>query len=207
MSSAISSTDDISASTFSIGSNFALVPIDPISNIEFIDLDVCGYSLTFIIFATLFRNFYKDKYAVHEIFILILAIYYSQNSDYSTYDVVEKSVGEVESMNPEEIKLYNDLIKEGYSDTISVLAINTIRSQRNLIKAPATIVDYSFNRDENNKIRVMMSLINTTPKLIKNATFTFEFLNDYANVIYDINTGNSSLNIILVIWQVGQILQ
>lgn len=125
----------------------------------------------------------------------------AQITVYTSDDNEEYPVFEVEEMYPEEIKSYNSFIKQGMPEKTALLYINAGRAQDNLIYAPATIIDYDFKPeiteedsipDAIGAIGVWVTLINTTPKTIKEITLEFEF--EFADSpVYDIKTGNSYL--------------
>lgn len=131
-------------------------------------------------------------------FLAVFALLFSsvqsiaQISEYSAYSVPEKYVEKVEDMNPPEIKIYNQFKDGGASDSVAVYLINVGRTHNNLIVAPSTLIDYSFTNSENG-VHPEIVLVNSTVKTIREASLTFEFLNDYDKIIYDIRTGNRYL--------------
>lgn len=135
---------------------------------------------------------------MRKLFLLLLCFVsiqsYAQFSTYSSDEVLHKFVGEVDDMNPYEIKIYNNLIKEK-SDTFALLLINCERAYYNLKEAPATILNINFSKDDDGKINMILGLINSTPKTIKRATFTFEFANYAEENVYDTKTGKRYLTI------------
>lgn len=128
---------------------------------------------------------------------LIPAFSLAQFSTYSPYMVKERFVGEVEDMEPAEIKAYNAFVDAGVPDTVSLYLINAARAQENLINAPATIINYSFIPSDalGGEALVSMRLINTTTKTISEAQFTFDFFNDNREPVYDIKTGDKYLTL------------
>lgn len=122
----------------------------------------------------------------------------AQISSYSKYDVEYGVVYDVEDMDSEEIKTYNSFIENGMIKGSALLYINAGRAHDNLIDAPATIIDYTFNANDednsenNGKVSVLIQLINTTPKTIKEITLEFEFENN-SSPVYDIKTGDKYL--------------
>lgn len=128
------------------------------------------------------------------LFLIILLLFTiksnAQLSVYSAYDVYEKYVGQVEDMNPYEIKMYNKWINEGLlNDTVAIAWINAARAQDNLKDAPATLFDYDFYGDDEGYVSFDFTIINSTPKTIKDIKFTFEFKNEDDEIVYDIKTG------------------
>ena len=126
--------------------------------------------------------------------LLLLSLLFSlitsaQWPNYYSLDVQKDYVGEIEDMDPYEIQRMNEWRKKGVSDTLSLAYINAARAQDNLLMAPATIVNYSFDINEDGKLNVGVELINSTPINIAEARFTFEFLNKDGSNVYDIATG------------------
>lgn len=134
--------------------------------------------------------------------LLILFLFlsaFNANAQITAYydsDVPDKYVAEVEDMTQYEIKVYNDWKKEGVNDTLALAWINAGRAQNNLISAPATLVDYSYELDSANQVSIMIQLINSTTRTIKEARFSFEFYNDDEEPVYDINTGNKYFTVV-----------
>ena len=137
------------------------------------------------------------------VIILFQINLFAQLSTYSIFNNIESAVFEVEDMHPNEIKMYNHLVKErGASEGSALWAINSLRANNNLIDAPSTIVDFMFvpeitatdsiaGIDESviGACYILIELINTMPKVIKEITFEFEFENEDTQV-YDIKTGD-----------------
>lgn len=133
------------------------------------------------------------KKTVILLFLFLSLRAFAQFSTYSTYDVPYNYVGQVEDMDQSEIKSYNHWIESGLSDTLALSLINAGRAQLNLLDAPATIVQYGFATKEDGHVEVNLVLINSTPKIIKEASFTFDFENSNGEKVYDIKTGNKYL--------------
>lgn len=124
----------------------------------------------------------------------------AQISSYGVYDNFEDAVFLVEEMSQDEIKIYNQWVKQGISNDKAVVNINAIRAYTNLKKAPATIIKCSgaFCDEDINLLQeygpeldamfIYVYIINSTPKTIKEITLYFRF--EYqGKEIYDINTG------------------
>lgn len=126
-------------------------------------------------------------------FLFITIKVFAQFTTYSTYDVRYDYVGQVEDMEQNEIKSYNKWLEDGMSDTLALSLINAGRAYLNLLEAPPTIVKYAFSIQDDGSAWVGLTLINSTPKLIKEATFTFDFENSDGEQVYDIKTGNKYL--------------
>lgn len=125
-------------------------------------------------------------------FMLVNIVVSAQISIYTSDDNVESVVYDVEDLGPYEIKVYNQWRKEGDSHEEAMRLINSGRAQNNLIAAPATIIEYGFDIDENSsdgKIILFGFIINSSPKTIKEITLQFEFEGSYGPV-YDIKTGD-----------------
>lgn len=120
---------------------------------------------------------------------------FAQFTSYSADEVPERYIGEVENMDQYEIRMFNSWRADGNNDTVSYNLINAARAHDNLESAPATIIDYDFSTEDDGKANVIVQLINTTPKLISEAKFTFEFLNSYGENVYDIKTANKYLTL------------
>ncbi|MBR4924784.1 MAG: hypothetical protein IKZ61_03435 [Prevotella sp.] len=125
---------------------------------------------------------------------------YAQFSSYSKYSNEESVAYQVEDLSSEEIKTYNSFVngENGLSNEIALFIINAGRAHTNLQCAPATIIDFHLKPEitEEDSIPealgacdVFIELINTTPKVIKEITFEFEFENNGTKV-YDIKTGD-----------------
>lgn len=130
------------------------------------------------------------------LFISFVALFTSiyakaQISSYSSYDNEVSVVYEVEDMESFEIKDYNSWTKAGIKHKASLMYINAYRAQINLINAPATIIDFHLYNDEENSgaAEVLIEIINSTPKTIKEITLEFEFENN-GTPVYDIKTGD-----------------
>ena len=117
-------------------------------------------------------------------------------------DVPYSVVKEVEYLMPNEIKDYNQWKAESpdMTDEICLFYINAGRAQDNLKEAPATIIDYHFsiieNEDEINlpdakgAVNVLVEIINSTTKTIKDITLRFEFSDAYGRQLYDMKSGD-----------------
>ena len=143
---------------------------------------------------------------------------FAQFSEYSIRDNVEFAVFEVEDMTPIEIKMYNYVVLEKGGDPDGALyCINVLRANKNLKCAPPTIVDFRFapeikkidstlvdsypdvsefkekdfawSEKDEGACLVLVEVLNTTTKKIREITFEFEFENDGVP-IYDIKTGD-----------------
>ena len=123
---------------------------------------------------------------------------FSQILSYSKEDNIETVAYEVEDLRSEEIQDYNDFIDQGLTGEVALAAINAARAQRNLVNAPATIIDCEFHSeiteedsipDAIGAVYILVRIINTTPKTIKEITLDFEFSNIY-NDVFDIKTGD-----------------
>lgn len=120
----------------------------------------------------------------------------AQTSSYASSDNLESAVLQVESMRPNEIKAYNSWKEKGIPEQARLLAINAIRAQINLVAAPATIVEFHnvVLKDTVDSLvglnEPSIDLINSTPKTIKEITFTFSFKDERGEAVYDIKTGN-----------------
>ena len=136
----------------------------------------------------------KKDYLIILLFLFSTNVLYAQISTYDDYDNVDY-VGQVEDMQPYEIKSYNTWKNEGLSDTIGLAYINAGRALTNLEIAPATIVDFNFDMQEAGNITMYICLINSTPKTIADIKLTFEFLNEYGENVYDINSGKRHLTL------------
>lgn len=137
----------------------------------------------------------KKYLSISLIAILTALTANAQFSTYSSYDNEESVVYEVEDMSPNEIKTYNSWISDGLLKNVALMYINAGRAQINLINAPATIIDFHFDRgdqDVDGTVILFVELINTSPKTIKDITFEFEFEN-YGSPVYDIKTGDKYL--------------
>lgn len=145
-------------------------------------------------FYELIKNARIEKDIIVILFIILSNIVASaQLSIYTSDDNVESVVYDVEDLYPEEIKVYNEWIKEGVTHEHAMQLINYGRAQDNLIAAPATIIEYGFQVDENSsdgKIILLGFIINSSPKTIKEITLQFEFKNSSGNPIYDIKSGD-----------------
>lgn len=104
-------------------------------------------------------------------------------------------VGEVDNMGQDEIVYYNKLKGAGVSDTMALCMVNCQRAYGNLRVAPEILLQYHNEVDADGKVEVTVRLINSTPKMIKRATFTFGFINDEVGPAYDIKTGKKYLTI------------
>lgn len=120
----------------------------------------------------------------------------AQTSVYSSNDNVESAVYQVENMKPDEIRTYNKWKNAGISEQTCLAAINAARAQDNLIAAPSTIIDihYLVHKDTTEPLDglndISIDLINSTPKTIKEITFTFSFKGSYNKQLYDVKTGD-----------------
>lgn len=120
----------------------------------------------------------------------------AQISSYGSYDNLESAVFQVENMKPNEIKMYNSWADKGVSEQARLMTINAVRAQVNLLAAPATIVDihHTVLKDTmkalNGLNEISISLINSTPKTIKEITFKFSFKGENHETVYDIKTGD-----------------
>lgn len=128
--------------------------------------------------------------------ILFPLVSTAQISSYGSYDNLESVVFQVENMKPDEIKKYNSWAEKGIPEQARLLAINSARAQTNLIAAPATIVEfhYAVLKDTleslNGLNEISISLINSTPKTIKEIAFVFSFKGGNNETIYDIKSGD-----------------
>lgn len=118
----------------------------------------------------------------------------AQFPTYSSYDNEFSPVYEVEDMESYEIKDYNSWTKKDLPHESSLMFINSYRAQLNLINAPATIIDFQlYNGNDNpGALMLIIELINSTPKTIKEITLEFEFKND-GTPVYDIKSGEKYL--------------
>lgn len=118
----------------------------------------------------------------------------AQFPTYSSYDNEFSAVYEVEDMESYEIKDYNSWTKKDLPHESSMMFINSYRAQLNLINAPATIIDFQlYNGNDNpGALMLIIELINSTPKTIKEITLEFEFKND-GTPVYDIKSGEKYL--------------
>lgn len=120
----------------------------------------------------------------------------AQISSYGSYDNLETVVFQVENMKPDEIKRYNSWAEKGLPEQTRLLAINSARAQTNLMAAPATIVEvhYAVLKDTieslNGLNEISISLINSTPKTIKEIAFVFSFKGETHETIYDVKSGD-----------------
>lgn len=124
---------------------------------------------------------------------------FGQFTIYTTYDNKKSAVYEVEDLTPAEMKIYNNVIESGASNVAVMLMINAMRAYYNLTEAPATIIDYHLAEDllsEDKQARnIVIELINTTTKTIKEITFEFEFKKSRRHV-YDNKTGDKSCKLV-----------
>ena len=139
----------------------------------------------------------NNKYLVLIASFLFTLQIHAQITSYSKWDNVESVAYEVEEMESDEIKTYNSFINNGISIEYALKLINAGRAQTNLIYAPATIINYNFSpevteqdsiQDALGACNIWVEIINTTPKIIREITVEFEFL-DYNTQLYDIKTG------------------
>ncbi len=146
----------------------------------------------------------KKQFLLFFIIILSGLTADAQISSYGYWDNEESAAYKVEELDSYEIKAYNNFIKDGYTDYQALLYINAARAHTNLECAPATIIDIHFTSaeiDETDSIpdaigacNVGLSLINTTPKTIKEITLQFEF-EHLGSPVYDIKTGDKYLTL------------
>lgn len=143
------------------------------------------------------------KRIIYIIFFIALCFQhkvYAQFSSYSKYNNEESVAYQVEDLSSEEIKTYNSFVngENGMSNHVALFLINAGRAHTNLQCAPATIIDFHLKSEitEEDSIPealgacdVFVELINTTPKVINEITFEFEFENNGSKV-YDIKTGD-----------------
>ena len=138
----------------------------------------------------------KKLLSISLIAILAALTANAQFSTYSSYDNEESVVYEVEDMSPDEIKTYNKWINSGLSKEDALTFINAGRAHDNLLSAPATIIDCNFIDSETFKstgeVAISITLLNTTPKTIKEITIEFEFENN-SSPVYDIKSGDKFL--------------
>lgn len=124
---------------------------------------------------------------------------YAQISTYSKYNNEENVAYQVEDLSSGEIKTYNSFVRgeDGMSKDVALLLINAGRAHTNLQYAPATIIDFNFSPliteedsipDALGACNIYVEIINSTPKVINEITFEFEFENNGTKV-YDIKTG------------------
>lgn len=120
----------------------------------------------------------------------------AQTSSYSSHDNIESVVYQVENMKSEEIRTYNKWKNAGIPEQTCLAAINAARAQDNLIAAPGTIIDihYLVHKDTVESLDglndISIDLINSTPKTIKEITFTFSFKGSGNKQLYDVKTGD-----------------
>ena len=136
----------------------------------------------------------KKYLSISLIVILVALTANAQFPTYSSYDNEYSAVYEVEDMDSYEIKDYNSWAKEGSPHESSMMFINSYRAQINLINAPATIIDFHLYNGEDNPgaLMLIIELINSTPKTIKEISLEFEFKND-GTPVYDIKSGDRYL--------------
>lgn len=138
----------------------------------------------------------KKYFLIFLLTLLVANFANAQFATYSSYDNEESAVFEVEDMSSYEIKNYNEGINKGEKPNNVLFFINAGRAQNNLINAPATIIDFHIAADEvpgaEGSVGVIIELLNTTPKTIKEITLEFEFENNNSPV-YDIKTGDKYL--------------
>ena len=133
------------------------------------------------------------------LYFMTLNEVYAQITTYNKYDVLYEEALEVEDFSSDEIKAYNGMLEAGIPKESVIMAINAGRATLNLKYAPATIIDYSFQSElgENDSILdaigacgIVVELINSTTKTIKEITLVFTFWN-YDQQVFDIKTGDS----------------
>ncbi len=140
----------------------------------------------------------RNSFIILLILLLSYCRSYAQISSYSVADNVETVAYEVEDLRSDEIKDYNEFISDGYTSEVALAAMNAVRAQRNLVNAPATIIDCEFHSETTEEdsipdaigaVYILVRIINTTPKTIKEITLDFAFSNSYTDV-FDIKTGD-----------------
>lgn len=136
------------------------------------------------------------------IFICVLStiIGRAQFSTYSAFDVPYSVVNDVEYLMPNEIKDLNRWKSDDpdITDDDCLFYFNAARAQDNLLAAPATIVDFHFDFVENEEkypnakgaVQMLVEIINSTPKTIKEITLQFEFTDAAGRQLYDMKTGD-----------------
>lgn len=140
------------------------------------------------------------------IYCFLFSVCFAINAQrvFTPFDVQNSPAFSVSDMLPDEIKAYNDWVKNGDSDTLAISIINAGRAWDNLKQAPATIIQLLYNSKVNQgdslpqylgAQKVWFEIINSTTKTIKNISITVEFIDSIGRKLYDTKTGRGFMSI------------